>query len=186
MGKWKKHILIVFFAVLLNLVGRFTALYLALPGYMNLLGTMLAAYLAGPVAGTLAAVLSCAVSSVISPGDWYYLAADIAVAVATGLLGRQNRFFEKSHLIISATTFFALARTPILLGVNLIRNGGRSGFVFESESDDQLARLIADMINMAREERKKIGSASREVYESHFTHEIQENNVKEIVERWII
>ena len=55
MNKWKKHILILFAAILLNICGRYLALSLELPAYLNLCGTILAAYLAGPLSGAAAA-----------------------------------------------------------------------------------------------------------------------------------
>ena len=127
MNHWKKRILIIVLAILLNLLGRYPALYFGAPAYLNLCGTILAAYFEGPVVGSVAAVLGCALSSFFNPGDWYYLIADVAVAVAVGLLAKKNKFFDKFALIFSATAFFAVVRAPILLMINLSLNEGKSG-----------------------------------------------------------
>ena len=68
MNIWKKRILIVFAAVILNATGRYLAFAFEWPMYCNLCGTILASYLAGPVAGTISAVLSCAFSSIFNIG----------------------------------------------------------------------------------------------------------------------
>ncbi|MCR4642440.1 MAG: response regulator, partial [Lachnospiraceae bacterium] len=141
MNKWKKRILIILAAVVLNVLGRYLALAYELPAYLNLCGTILAAYFEGPVTGTVTAVLSCAVCSAIQTGDWYFLIADIAVAVAAGFVAKKNRYFSKLSLIISATAFFALVRALILLALNLSLYGGKSGLFIADAIIDYLGSL---------------------------------------------
>ena len=127
MNKLKKRILIVIVAVILNVAGRYLAFSLEWPMYFNLCGTILASYLEGPVVGSISAILGCAFSLTFSINDWYFLIADIFVAVAAGLIAMKNRYFERFALIYSATAFFAVVRTPLLLMINLSTNGGKSG-----------------------------------------------------------
>ena len=127
MNKLKKRILIVIVAVILNVAGRYLAFSLEWPMYFNLCGTILASYLEGPVVGSISAILGCAFSLTFSINDWYFLIADIFVAVAAGLIAKKNRYFERFALIYSSTAFFAVVRTPLLLMINLSTNGGKSG-----------------------------------------------------------
>ena len=124
----KKRILIIIAAIILNVAGRYAAFRFEWPMYFNLCGTIFASYLAGPIAGVIAAVISCAFSLIFSLTDWYYLIADVFVAVAAGLIAKRNRYFEKFMLIYSATAFFAVVRAPILMVINLSVNEGKSGF----------------------------------------------------------
>ncbi len=141
MNKWKKRILIIIIALLLNLLGRFVSYKTNCPAYLNICGTIMSAYFEGPVVGAVAAVLSCAVSSIFIRTDWYILVADIVVAVAVGLIAKRNRFFDRFGLIVSATAFFAMVRTPVLLIINLSVNGGRTGLMIADGIVDYLNRL---------------------------------------------
>ena len=141
MNKWKKRILVVLIALALNVLGRFIAYKTNCPAYLNICGTILAAYIEGPVVGAVTAILSCALSSIFSISDWYILIADVAVAAASGIIAKKNKYFDKFQLIISATAFFSLVRTPILLIINLSVNGGRSGLLIADGIVDYLNRL---------------------------------------------
>ena len=127
MYKWKRRILIIAVASALNVLGRFIAFSFELPAYLNLCGTIFASYLGGPVVGSISAIIGCALSSIFSPGDWYFLIADITVAVAAGLLVKHNKYFSKFSLIISATAFFAVVKAIILVLINLSLYDGKTG-----------------------------------------------------------
>ena len=124
----KKRILIIVAAIILNVAGRYAAFRFEWPMYLNLCGTIFAAYTIGPVCGCIAAVLSWALALIFSPGDFYYLIADLAVAVAAGLVAKRNRYFERFSLIYSATAFFTVVKAPILLMINLSIKEGKTGF----------------------------------------------------------
>ena len=141
MKMWKRHIKIIVLALVLNVVGRFAAYAFELPTYLNLCGTIIASYISGPIAGSIAAVLSCALSSAFSPSDWYFLIADIAVAVASGLIARRNKYFSKFSLIISATAFFTVVKALILVLVNLSVYEGKTGIVISDAIVDYLFSL---------------------------------------------
>ncbi len=142
-NKWMKRILLILIAALLNTAGRYIAFSCELPAYCNLCGTILAAYLEGPVCGALAALLGCAFSSLYSLTDWYFVIADIAVAVAAGLLPKRNRFFEKFSMIISATAFFAVIKASVLLIIYRSLYGGRTGLYLADAVIDYLASISA-------------------------------------------
>ncbi|MBQ7581285.1 MAG: hypothetical protein IJU25_00535, partial [Lachnospiraceae bacterium] len=142
-NKWMKRILLILIAALLNTAGRYIAFSCELPAYCNLCGTILAAYLEGPVCGALAALLGCAFSSLYSLTDWYFVIADIAVAVAAGLLPKKNRFFEKFSMIISATAFFAVIKAAVLLIIYRSLYGGRTGLYLADAVIDYLASISA-------------------------------------------
>ena len=141
MNKWKRRILIVLFSLGLNILGRFFAFSYELPAYLNLCGTILVSYSEGAVFGGITAILSCALSSVFSPSDWYFLIADIFVAVATGLVSKRNRFFSKFSLIISATAFLAVIRTVILVLINVSVYGGKIDLYIASAIVDYLTSM---------------------------------------------
>ena len=125
-------------AIVLNVTGRYLAFHFQLPAYLNLCGTILTAYLEGPVVGVITAAISCAFSTIFCFTDWFYLIADIAVAIAAWLISKHNKFFEKFYLIISPTAFFAVVKTPVLLVINLSIHGGKSGLYFADAITDYL------------------------------------------------
>ena len=143
MKSWKRRILIIVLAAVLNVIGRFIAYSFELPAYLNLCGTIMAAYLEGPVAGTLSAVCGCALSLLFSSTDWYVLIADIAVAVAAGFIAKRNKFFSKFYLIISATAFFAVVKAFFLAVINMSASEGRSGLYYADAVIDYLESLSA-------------------------------------------
>lgn len=141
----KKRILIIIAAIILNVAGRYAAFRFEWPMYFNLCGTIFASYLAGPVAGVIAAVISCAFSLIFSITDWYYLIADVFVAVAAGIIAKRNRYFEKFMLIYSATAFFTVVRAPIIMVINLSVNEGKSGFYIVDAIFDYLDSIASPM-----------------------------------------
>ncbi len=138
MKKWKKRILIVLLATAMNVLGRFIAFSFGVPAYFNLCGTIFASYLEGPVVGSISALLGCAFSSVFSPSDWYFLIADLAVAIASGVVVRKNKYFSRFSLIISATAFFAITKAVILVLVNISVYGGKTGLYYADAVVDYL------------------------------------------------
>ena len=141
MNKWKKRIIIIIIALALNVLGRYVAHISNCPAYLNICGTIIAAYFEGPVVGVITAMLSCGLSCIFSHSDWTFLIADVAVAVAAGLIAMKNKYFERFGLIISATAFFSIIRTPFLLVINLSVNGGKSGLIIADGIIDYLNRL---------------------------------------------
>ncbi len=141
MNKWKRRILIVLFSLGLNILGRFFAFSFDLPAYLNLCGTILVSYSEGAVFGIVTAIISCTLSSFFSPSDWYFLIADIFVALTAGVISRHNRFFSKFSLIISATAFLATIRAIILVLVNVSVYGGKSGLYIADAIVDYLTSL---------------------------------------------
>ncbi|MBR4345211.1 MAG: response regulator [Lachnospiraceae bacterium] len=145
MDRLKKRILIVLIAIILNVAGRYLAFSYEWPMYFNLCGTILAAYVEGPVIGTVSAVLGCAFCMIFSFNDWYFLIADIFVAVAVGIITKKNRFFKKFSLIYSATAFFTIVRAIILLMINLNVNAGKSGLYIVDAIFDYLDSISLPM-----------------------------------------
>ena len=141
MNKWKKWFLTVLLAVALNVLGRYITIQFNCPAYLNLTGTILAAYTGGPIIAGISAVLSCAACSLFSVTDWYFLVSDLCVAVAAGLLAKRNKYFEKVLLTISAMAFISLVKAFPLLIMNLIVYDGRTGFMISDGIIDFLGRL---------------------------------------------
>ena len=137
----KKKILIILAAIILNVAGRYAAFRFEWPMYLNLCGTIFAAYTVGPVCGVISAVLSWALALIFCPGDLYYLIADIAVAVVAGLIAKKNRYFERFSFIYSATALFAVVKAPILLMINLSVNEGKTGFYLVDAIFDYLESI---------------------------------------------
>lgn len=145
MNKLKKGILIVLIAIILNVAGRYAAFYFEWPMYLNLTGTILAAYVCGPVAGVASAILSAVLSLIFSANDWYFLVADVFVAIVAGLIVKKNRYFERFSLIYGATALFAIVRAIILLMINLSVNSGRSGLYIVDAIIDYLESISASL-----------------------------------------
>ena len=143
MNKWKKGIALIVVAAVLNVFGRYIAYHFDLPAYLDLCGTVMAAYILGPAAGIIAAISGCALSLIFSGTDWYFLIADIAVAVAAGLVAKRNKYFSKFYLIMSPTAFFALIKAFILTIINVGISGGRSGLYIADAVIDYLENLSA-------------------------------------------
>ena len=146
MNKWKKQILVVVIAVILNAAGRYLAFRFELPAYFDLCGTIFAAYLGGPALGCVAAILGCAATSFFSSGDWYFLIANLATAAAAGIISKKNKYFSKFHLIISSAAFFALVKAFALVFINLLLYGGRSGLFLPDTVIDYLESLSAPIV----------------------------------------
>ena len=145
MNIWKKRIILVFIALILNVVGRYIAYAFELPAYFNICGTILAAYYEGPIVGAVTAIISCILCSAINPTDWYFIVADVAVGVTAGLIARKNKYFDRFSLIISATALFAIVKGVILSIVNLSAFGGKSGLYIADGVIDYLASVSAPL-----------------------------------------
>ncbi|MBR1440691.1 MAG: hypothetical protein IJ589_05640, partial [Lachnospiraceae bacterium] len=143
MNKWSRRILIILIAAILNVAGRYLAYYYELPAYLDLTGTIFAAYVEGPIVGMLAAILGCAFASAFSITDWFFVIADVAVAAAAGLIVRRNKFFSRFTLVISSTAFFAVVKAFFLLIINMQVYGGRTGLYLADAIVDYLTSLSA-------------------------------------------
>ncbi len=126
-NKWKKRVLIVVLALILNLLGRNVEFFTGSPINLNIAGTILAAYLEGPVVGLVTALISGVGCGIVNHIDFYFIAADLSAAFISGWLGKRNRFFEKTLLTISTTAFMAVVRTVFVLIANYILYGGKTG-----------------------------------------------------------
>ncbi len=141
MKKWRKRIIIAFVAIILNIAGRYLSHVFRCPAYLNIIGTVLAAYLEGPIVSSVVAIISWGGSLIFSRSDIYFFAQDIAVALAAGLLSRKNKFFEKVLLTVSATALFALIRGVILVIINYFVYGGMTGMRYSDAIIDFLGTL---------------------------------------------
>ncbi|MBR1862259.1 MAG: response regulator [Lachnospiraceae bacterium] len=151
MKKWKKSLIITLIAIVLNVGGRLLAGLLDAPGYVNLLGTVIAAYFGGPLQAVVSAVISSGISTIFHRGDILILAADIAFAVPAGLIVRKNKYFTRFFNAVSATAFFAVTRAVFMFASNMIFYGGRTELAYPDAVIDFLtsvgfARVICYVI----------------------------------------
>lgn len=88
-------------AVALNVVGGQLAAVLALPIYIDTIGTILAGILGGPWVGLVAGVLSNCINGIFSPNFFPFAIVGGAVGLTCGLLSRKKMFNRLWKVIVS-------------------------------------------------------------------------------------
>lgn len=110
-------ILLLPVAVALNVVGGQLAAALALPIYLDTIGTILAGILGGPWVGLVAGVLSNLINGIFSPNFIPFTIVAGAVGLVTGLLSRKMMFTKPLKVVISivvVTMVSIIIGTPIV------------------------------------------------------------------------
>lgn len=113
-------ILLLPVAVALNVVGGQIAAALALPIYLDTIGTILAGILGGPWVGLVAGILSNCINGIFSPNFFPFAIVGGAVGFACGLLARKKMFNKIWKLIVSiliVTCVSIIIGTPIVIYV---------------------------------------------------------------------
>lgn len=125
MNKIKKDftlmsILLLPVAVALNVVGGQIAVALALPIYLDTIGTILAGILGGPWVGLVAGVLSNCINGIFSPNFFPFAIVAAAVGFTSGALARKKMFNKIWKVVISilvVTLVSIIIGTPIVIYV---------------------------------------------------------------------
>lgn len=169
-------ILLLPVAVALNVVGGQLAVALALPIYLDTIGTILAGILGGPWVGLVAGILSNLINGIFSPNFIPFAIVGGAVGLVSGILSRKLMFSKLWKVVVSilvVTLVSIIIGTPIVTYVygGITGTGstyltafmlatGQSMFnsVFTSQvvseiSDKGLSIIIAYLIIVAMSER---------------------------------
>lgn len=125
MGKIKQDftlmsILLLPVAVALNVVGGQIAAALALPIYLDTIGTILAGILGGPWVGLVAGILSNCINGIFSPNFFPFAIVGGAVGFVCGILARKKMFNKIWKLVVSiliVTLVSIIIGTPIVIYV---------------------------------------------------------------------
>lgn len=110
-------ILLMPVAVALNVVGGQLAVALALPIYLDTIGTILAGILGGPWVGLVAGILSNLINGIFSPNFIPFAIVGGAVGFASGLLSRKMMFSKPMKVVVSVlvvTIVSIIIGTPIV------------------------------------------------------------------------
>jgi energy-coupling factor transport system substrate-specific component len=104
-------------AVGFNYIGKYFAMVLKLPLWLDSIGTVLASILAGPIIGALCGAINNVISGLtVDPIAFIYAVTSIAIGLTTGILAKKDYFssFRKAFgagIIVAAVA--AIVSTPI-------------------------------------------------------------------------
>ncbi len=112
--------------VCLNVGGRFFAVWLGLPLWMDSFGTALAAFFGGPVCGALVGVTGNLAYCVISRMSAAYSITSIALGIVIGIAARQ-RWFDRFFGFMRTATLCMLTALVVSVPVNFIFDNGYTG-----------------------------------------------------------
>ncbi|MBR4754388.1 MAG: response regulator [Lachnospiraceae bacterium] len=116
--------------VIVNIVGRAIALYFKLPAFLNCTGTFFVSYHDGTGAGIATAIVSGLIMGIFNHDDWFYLAADISLAVVAGWLVEHVKQFDKRYYVLGLVFPLTFVKGVVVLLINLLIHGGRTGMVY--------------------------------------------------------
>ncbi|MBR5422250.1 MAG: HD domain-containing protein [Lachnospiraceae bacterium] len=111
-------VLLVLICVFMNYAGRRLALWLSLPLWLDVMGTMIAAYVLGPVSGALVGLTNNLINSLWEPTMLYYAVVSVCIGLLTGYAGRKRYIrtpLMAMTVAVSITFLAVLISTPISL-----------------------------------------------------------------------
>ena len=140
MKKWKIYQFGLFTAccILLNVGGRMLADHLALPLWLDSLGTVLCAYLAGPVCGAIVGAAGNLIHGMMDHSSLFYALTSIALGVIVGLSARKKRL-DTMFGTMTVISLCTLAAVAVSVPLNLIFTEGMTGNVW---GDGVIAYLL--------------------------------------------
>lgn len=123
-----QQIVIVIFGILLNLIGKYIAVKLNLPIWLDVMGTCVAAYFAGPVGGMIAGASNNIIYGIITPASSsvFYMLVSIVVGIIFAYCAKKKYLETFSTVMITSFVigvFSIVFSTPL----NLIFYDGKSG-----------------------------------------------------------
>ncbi len=128
MKKWSiwQIVLFVTFCVGLNVGGKFLAVWLELPLWLDSFGTALCAFIAGPVCGALAGVTGNLSYCVINHLSAAYSITSICLGVILGIAAKR-KWFDRFYGFMKTATLAMVTALIVSLPVNLLLDKGRTG-----------------------------------------------------------
>ncbi|MBR5337178.1 MAG: response regulator [Lachnospiraceae bacterium] len=165
MDNKKKQVLTVVIAVAVNVVGRLISRWLQIPAFLNVTGTLYAAYMGvafaegekdnstmadakgGVSLGLFTAIISAAICCIFSPTDLIYVPADLAVAALAGWMASKGRYLEKITAASTIIIPLSLVKGIIVMLMNMVFHEGYTGMEYPDGVIDYLiVKLIPEGI----------------------------------------
>lgn len=126
---YSKIILFVIACIAVNVLGRCVAVALALPLWMDSIGTVFSSYLLGPFCGAIVGVSGNLVYGIFSQSSVIYGITSICIALIVGFTaGRKH--YDTFFGIMSIATFVTLASMAVSVPLNFILSGGMTGNIW--------------------------------------------------------
>ena len=120
-------VILVTLALLVNIGGRYVALYLNVPMWLDCLGTVFCSFYLGLVHGVVCAVLTNVIISFMVPdNDLFYVIVSISVSLVTVRFARHVDF-KKFTSAVNYTGLLVLVSALLSFIINLFLYGGMSG-----------------------------------------------------------
>ena len=138
--KVSKGIVKILVCVGINLLGRYLAMIMNLPFWLDSIGTMIIAIWMGPVAGAVCGSLSNISLQIIESNALPYLPVSVAVGVFLGLLYPKER--ATYIKIVSAAVLTGVIAALISTPINLYIYGGRTGNIWGDGFMDMISRDV--------------------------------------------
>lgn len=146
-----RQIKIIAVGVILNLVGRAIALCLNLPAYLNATGILYSTYhsfdkslddedIIGTVesksfygsalSGIAVAIISGAITGFFAPRDWWFIIADISLAVVSGWFLETFNYIGKVASTLAVTLPLCVSKAVVATLLNLVLFSGKTGMSY--------------------------------------------------------
>lgn len=132
MRKAKSYIIALFVlaSIALNMAGRWLAVELNLPVWLDSIGTVAVAYALGPVCGSIVGVTNNIIRSIFEADSaMAYAIVSVAIGVVVGVCA-QKRMFRTLYGAVSTGFIAALASTVISVPVNMLLADGYTGNIW--------------------------------------------------------
>ena len=128
MKKWEtwRIILFIILCVCLNVGGRFLAVWLDLPLWLDSFGTALCAYIAGPVCGAMVGLTGSMAYSVVNRLSAAYSLTGIALGCIIGIAAHRN-WFERFYGFMKAASLAVFVALVVSVPLNMLLTGGYTG-----------------------------------------------------------
>ncbi len=122
-----KIVLFIILCILLNIGGRLLTLNVAIPLWLDSVGTCLASVFIGPLAGIIVAVVSSVIYLFFNFVSFYYIFVAVAIALIVGLVYPKR---TETFQIVLTAYYTALIAGCLSVIINLIINGGYIGNIW--------------------------------------------------------
>ena len=125
--------------VALNFIGSFLAYSLALPMYLDTIGTVVAAAVGGPLPGMLAGYLTNFLAGLFDPSSTYYGTVNVLIGLAAAMLARRGWLQRLERLPVAVCVFSLIGG-----GLGSALSWCLSGFALGERATAPLAWFFVD------------------------------------------
>ena len=137
-----KNCILFAIGILLNFLGRYIASSLALPFWLDAIGTLVVAILLGPIGG---AACGAVTNMIIGIGDWEttaYAIVSIGIGFSVGYYFPKKNPRLNMFAVISTAVFAGIVAVILSTPLNMVFYGGRTGNIWGDGLIDMLSRDI--------------------------------------------